>query len=455
MTIKFKVDNQKLSYPQEDFIVSDSKNYITANFTFSDEWDGYSKAAQFSDGKKFYDVITDSDGNAQVPNEVLSKTDSFFVLVYGDKAISDSSSSRITTNKVRVILEISGISESAALSSETYTEQWSKLESKITGLKDIAFSGDYSDLTNTPTVDSNLSSTSENAIMNKAVNTALSGKQDLLSFDEKPTVSSENLVKSGKMAQYLNDNFFPIDAIANKKVFSSQAVYSKGDIAYIPANYEFVKCLVAGEGGNPYNSNQWKTLGNVYSELEKKQDVLTFDEEPIYGSSNPITSGAVRTVLDKKIDSDIFANTFVYETVYNAGDVVLWDNKFYRCRNDNTSGVIPDMPGLEKWDKFPDNFMEGVYFVSSKAGIDSICQRWMPYTSHNVGDIVYDDTNLNIYKLIKANPPKEPETGYPHLNTEYWAETTIANYVDYKIGNIETALNGIISLQNSYIGGEE
>ena len=178
MTIKFKVDNQKLSYPQEDFIVSDSKNYITANFTFSDEWDGYSKAAQFSDGKKFYDVITDSDGNAQVPNEVLSKTDSFFVLVYGDKAISDSSSSRITTNKVRVILEISGISESAALSIETYTEQWSKLESKITGLKDIAFSGDYSDLTNTPTVDSNLSSTSENAIMNKTVNTALSEKQD-------------------------------------------------------------------------------------------------------------------------------------------------------------------------------------------------------------------------------------------------------------------------------------
>lgn len=191
--------------------------------------------------------------------------------------------------------------------------------------------------------------------------------------------------------------------------------------------------------------------------VDNKDDVLAKDINGIAHSVIDLETQVENSnnQIDKKIDSTAFADNFVYETVYNTGDIVLWESEFYRCRSDNTSGVIPNMPGFNKWEKFPDNFMNELFSVSSKAGIDSICMRWMPFTSYNIGDIVYDNTDLNTYKLIKANPSTEPETGYPHLNTEYWATTTIANYVDYKIGNIETALNGIISLQNSYIGGEE
>ena len=58
----------------------------------------------------------------------------------------------------------------AAASSHTHAA------SEVTGLAAVATSGSYGDLTDTPTIDSALSSTSTNAIQNKVVNTALAGK---------------------------------------------------------------------------------------------------------------------------------------------------------------------------------------------------------------------------------------------------------------------------------------
>jgi hypothetical protein len=56
-----------------------------------------------------------------------------------------------------------------------------------TALSKVATSGSYSDLTNTPTVDGALSSTSANAIQNKAVNTALAQKVEV-GFTNKPQI---------------------------------------------------------------------------------------------------------------------------------------------------------------------------------------------------------------------------------------------------------------------------
>ena len=43
----FKVTEQKITYDKEAYIVTDSWNYITARFEFSEEWGGLSKTAIF------------------------------------------------------------------------------------------------------------------------------------------------------------------------------------------------------------------------------------------------------------------------------------------------------------------------------------------------------------------------------------------------------------------------
>lgn len=48
------------------------------------------------------------------------------------------------------------------------------------------------------------------------------------------------------------------------------------------------------------------TSGAVYTELAKKQNVLTFDSSPASGSSNPVTSGGVFTALEGKQDAFTF-----------------------------------------------------------------------------------------------------------------------------------------------------
>lgn len=57
---------------------------------------------------------------------------------------------------------------------KTFLGQLNSRFATKSSLATVATSGKYSDLANTPTVDSTLSSTSTNAIQNKAVNTALS-----------------------------------------------------------------------------------------------------------------------------------------------------------------------------------------------------------------------------------------------------------------------------------------
>ena len=70
---------------------------------------------------------------------------------------------------------------------------------------------------------------------------------------------------------------------------------------------------VAGNTNNPdSDSTNWTELCTVdalTAGLATKQDVLTFDAAPTSGSSNPVTSGGVKTALDAKQDSLTFDST--------------------------------------------------------------------------------------------------------------------------------------------------
>lgn len=128
------------------------------------------------------------------------------------------------------------------------------------------------------TVDSTLSTTSNNPIKNSTVATkfnsvdsAISGKQDKLTFDSAPTANSTKPVTSGGVKSAL-------DAKQNKLTFDSTP---------------------QGDSYNPVYSD------GIYTALAYKQDELTFDDEPKSASSNPVTSDGIKQAIDTA-SSNIF-----------------------------------------------------------------------------------------------------------------------------------------------------
>ena len=94
-----------------------------------------------------------------------------------------------------------------------------------------------------------------------ALQTAVSGKQDRLTFDSAPISGSSNPVTSGGIYEALQNVSVQTDAVPTAG--STKAVQS----------------------------------GGVYSALQGKQNTLTFDSTPTQGSTNPVTSGGVYAAL--------------------------------------------------------------------------------------------------------------------------------------------------------------
>ncbi|MBO4941691.1 MAG: hypothetical protein J6D15_05770 [Clostridia bacterium] len=96
----FNIKNQIIERTDDFKVVADSRNYLTAHFSFSEEWEG-DIVAIFGNGTQFYNVIL-SDNACTVPWEIIKAP--FFTVsaVCGD---------RITANSVMVDVEKSGYVE--------------------------------------------------------------------------------------------------------------------------------------------------------------------------------------------------------------------------------------------------------------------------------------------------------------------------------------------------------
>lgn len=74
-TIEFIVNAQVIEKdPNCDFsdIIPGSRNYLSAHFTFSEEWEGCRVAASFWRGDKEYPVRLDSNGSCIIPSDALT-----------------------------------------------------------------------------------------------------------------------------------------------------------------------------------------------------------------------------------------------------------------------------------------------------------------------------------------------------------------------------------------------
>jgi len=129
--------------------------------------------------------------------------------------------------------------------------------------------------------------------------TRLAAKQDALTFDNAPTVSSTNPVTSGgvfnalaaKQDTLVYDNVPTADSV---NAMSSGGIYNalrnkQDTLTFDPTPTN--------------NSPNPVTSGGVWTALGFKQDVLVFDSIPTLGSPNPVTSAGVWSALRNKQDA--------------------------------------------------------------------------------------------------------------------------------------------------------
>jgi len=107
MELEFHVVKQSIKRTDGNAPVSDSVNYLTAEFNFdSSDWDNTTKTATFRNGVDVYTVILDAENKCVVPWEI-TRAGKLKVSVYGDGA----NEYRITADTVEVPIYASGFSE--------------------------------------------------------------------------------------------------------------------------------------------------------------------------------------------------------------------------------------------------------------------------------------------------------------------------------------------------------
>lgn len=114
--LKFNIDGQTLRRIDIFNPATDSVAYLKAKFNvLSSDWAGVAKRAFFRLGEDSYDAVINNDGICEIPHEVLKRTDTgklqgnvnkIFVSVVGERG-----SIRITTNEIRVDLNVSGYTD--------------------------------------------------------------------------------------------------------------------------------------------------------------------------------------------------------------------------------------------------------------------------------------------------------------------------------------------------------
>lgn len=111
MKIKFLIEGQRLKRAKNNYIVADSKNFISADFEFSQEWTNLQKSAIFKNADTAYTVLL-TDNECAVPYEVTGAD--FCVSVFGVK-----DNMRITTDEIVIRVEETGYCEGETPSEPT------------------------------------------------------------------------------------------------------------------------------------------------------------------------------------------------------------------------------------------------------------------------------------------------------------------------------------------------
>lgn len=324
--LKFIIKDDKIFLTGKNEVNTGAVNYYKCKFDFNDAWDGLTCFAIFKINEICYGPVLILENSCSIPIEAVSEKGSFKMGVYGSN-LDGSSGRRIATNWCNVIVN-EGV-YTADVSEPQIPEQdvWEQYVIYLSGIMDNSI----------PQIGSN-------------------GNWFLW--------DAEN--------QTYGDTGLPSRGIQGEKG-------DAGADGYTPAK------------GVDYWTDEDKAdiSSEIDSKILTKQDKLIFDSTPTEESQNPVTSGGVKTELDKKVDKKQYYG-LVRPSIYNVG-----------------SGN-----GLH------------LYFENGEA----------------FGTVFdYSAMTAVITKAVSVKANAEDV----YTKTE----------VDAITGDIETALDGIIALQDSFIGG--
>ena len=105
MQLTFNVNKQTLTRSDDEFPASGSKEYLTAKFIFSDDWNGTTKTAVFSRNSLVLNQILDENGECKVPHDIIVSNGAV-ISVFGTDGTK-----RITTTPLFVRIDSSGYIE--------------------------------------------------------------------------------------------------------------------------------------------------------------------------------------------------------------------------------------------------------------------------------------------------------------------------------------------------------
>ncbi len=107
MILKFNVDRQTISRTDNNTPHSGSKGYLSAEFTFSEDWEGLVKTAVFTHGEQSYEILLDNNA-CLVPHEVI-ECGVLYVAVRGDD--TNGNVVYVPTGRERVYIQPAGVVE--------------------------------------------------------------------------------------------------------------------------------------------------------------------------------------------------------------------------------------------------------------------------------------------------------------------------------------------------------
>lgn len=151
-TLDFTVNGQIISYDDGEVTpVANSLNYITAQFTFNDEWDNTVKTSIWRNGDTTYSVLLDLD----------DKIEGIGWLTEGEWEVSVYGGDLITVNTATVLVQPSGY-DSGDVTADPTEQIYNQLVALATetlqiaqGVRDDADNGEFTpDITMTASVDS-------------------------------------------------------------------------------------------------------------------------------------------------------------------------------------------------------------------------------------------------------------------------------------------------------------
>lgn len=277
--INLSVTDQKITYENEQYIVTDSQNYISAQFEFSSEWDGMTKTAVFKGAGGSYCVLL-RDDVCTVPHEAL--VSGFSVSVFG---VLDNV--RLTTDSVYITAVKSGFEEGQAPSEPTKTV-YEELLGTITEIKEIDSGVRAEVAENTEKISQLRTELEQKAEAIAADVQSLNAETDKLSdeLNEKADkIKACFLINKAQRDEYIQINH-DISFVSNDPEYNY--IYTTWDFEEMPViiNEKYAVCVKSGSNADRVYSEIRKRSYDVYFYLSEYTGIDGKTEYELYLTSS-------------------------------------------------------------------------------------------------------------------------------------------------------------------------